>query len=315
MDGASSIPAESARAVHRRCDVLLDFPRPCGPQGWPNVVLHATSRDVTYEEHEGPLSIKWVIRGEEIHEVGGIDYAVRRDRFLVLNHGRRYASRTAPAQTVEVFCVFFRPGFVEGVLGEIEANESDRLEGESTPRPIEFVERLYPHDGIVSPVLAEMWRSIDRGSVTEGSIDERLHLLADRLIHLHGREKREMRRVAAARPATREEVYRRVHRGRDFLESNLGERIDLEAIARAACLSPYHFLRSFKDCFGRTPHQYLTMRRLEKAADLLTRTDRSITEICFEVGFQSPGSFSSLFRRHSGSSPREFRSSSRQANS
>jgi len=83
----------------------------------------------------------------------------------------------------------------------------------------------------------------------------------------------------------------------------------LSDVARAACLSPYHFHRSFTVAFGKTPHQYLTAHRLERAAQLLRRTPMSVTQICFDSGFESLGSFSSLFRRNFGTSPREFRNS------
>jgi hypothetical protein len=74
-----------------------------------------------------------------------------------------------------------------------------------------------------------------------------------------------------------------------------------------ARLSPWHLLRAFRQTFGETPHNFLTRLRLERAQQLLTVTSRPVTEICFDVGFTSLGSFSSLFRRKVGLSPAEFR--------
>ena len=75
------------------------------------------------------------------------------------------------------------------------------------------------------------------------------------------------------------------------------------ALARAAHLSPAHFSREFRKAFGETPHQYLLTRRLERAAALLRNTDRTVSEICFMVGLQSVGSFTSSFGRAYGCSP------------
>jgi AraC-like DNA-binding protein len=80
-------------------------------------------------------------------------------------------------------------------------------------------------------------------------------------------------------------------------------------VASEACLSPYHFHRLFREVFGETPNKYLQRRRLANARQLLRSTDRTITEICLEIGFDSMTSFSALFRRIYGCSPRQYRSS------
>ncbi|WP_258959249.1 helix-turn-helix domain-containing protein [Paenibacillus tyrfis] len=85
------------------------------------------------------------------------------------------------------------------------------------------------------------------------------------------------------------------------------EPITLEEIAGADCLSPNHFLRSYKQLFGHSPHHYLTELRLQEAQRLLLRTDTSITDICLNVGFYSPSSFSGLFAKRFGASPSRFR--------
>src|SRR5438046_10328918 len=85
------------------------------------------------------------------------------------------------------------------------------------------------------------------------------------------------------------------------------EPLDVRAVASVAHLSRAHFIRSFRAVFGETPHRYLQRRRVERAMFLLRETDRSITDICFEVGFGSPGTFSRTFRDVVGRSPREYR--------
>jgi AraC-like DNA-binding protein len=114
------------------------------------------------------------------------------------------------------------------------------------------------------------------------------------------------------RPATRLELYRRLYRGRDFLLSCYDRPLTVAAAAQVATLSPFHFQRMFKQAFGRTPMQFLQATRLEAAHRLLAHADDDITTICFAVGFESLGSFSWLFRKRFGASPREFRVARRQ---
>ncbi len=114
------------------------------------------------------------------------------------------------------------------------------------------------------------------------------------------------RSVPAVRAGTRLEILRRVGRARDFIEAELTStisRLTLVRIARAACLSLYHCHRSFLAVFGETPRRYVARRRLERAREMLTTTERSVTDVCLSVGFSSLGSFSASYRRRFGVSP------------
>ncbi|WP_309972359.1 helix-turn-helix transcriptional regulator [Aeromicrobium panaciterrae] len=83
--------------------------------------------------------------------------------------------------------------------------------------------------------------------------------------------------------------------------------LDVTVLARTALMSPGHFSRSFRDAFGETPYGYLMTRRIERAMALLRRGDLSVTEVCFEVGCSSLGSFSAKFSELVGESPSAYR--------
>jgi AraC-like DNA-binding protein len=102
---------------------------------------------------------------------------------------------------------------------------------------------------------------------------------------------------------------RHLLRAKDLIDARYRERRDVEALARASHLSPAHFSREFRRAFGEPPHAYLLTRRLERAAALLRGTDRSVAEICFAVGLQSVGSFTTSFTRTYGVSPTAYRGS------
>jgi AraC-like DNA-binding protein len=101
---------------------------------------------------------------------------------------------------------------------------------------------------------------------------------------------------------------RHLLRAKDLIDARYREPLDVPALARAAHLSQAHFSREFRRAFGETPHQYLLTRRLERAASLLRSTDRSVVDICFMVGLQSVGSFTTSFTRMFGKSPAAYRS-------
>src|SRR3954454_19281203 len=100
---------------------------------------------------------------------------------------------------------------------------------------------------------------------------------------------------------------RHLLRARDLADARYFESLDVEDLAAAAGLSRAHFSREFRRTFGEAPHAYLLTRRLERAAALLRDTDRSVAEICFSVGLQSVGSFTTTFTRTYGMSPTAYR--------
>jgi AraC-like DNA-binding protein len=97
-------------------------------------------------------------------------------------------------------------------------------------------------------------------------------------------------------------LYKRIVQAKLFIDRNFSEKIDLDQIADEAYFSKYHFLRLFKQAYGKTPHQYLVWVRMEHAQQLI-KTGAAISDVCYATGFDSPGSFSMLFRRTTGDSP------------
>ena len=100
---------------------------------------------------------------------------------------------------------------------------------------------------------------------------------------------------------------RHLLRAKDLADARYVEPLDVDDLARAAGLSRAHFSREFRRAFGESPHAYLLTRRLERAAALLRTTDRSVSNICFAVGLQSVGSFTTSFTRTYGMSPSVYR--------
>lgn len=109
------------------------------------------------------------------------------------------------------------------------------------------------------------------------------------------------------------DLHERLCRARTYIDECYDLPLDLAEISKQACLSRYHFLRLFRDAFATTPHQYLIRRRIEKAKELLRVRSLSVTDVCFEVGFQSLGSFSSLFRKCVGHAPVDYRRRQRES--
>jgi len=99
----------------------------------------------------------------------------------------------------------------------------------------------------------------------------------------------------------------RLRRARDQMDREYARPLDVEALARTACMSSGHFSRSFRAAYGESPYSYLMTRRIERAMTLLRRGDLSVTQVCFEVGCSSLGTFSTQFTQLLGETPSAYR--------
>jgi AraC-like DNA-binding protein len=104
-----------------------------------------------------------------------------------------------------------------------------------------------------------------------------------------------------------EDLNRRLLRARDAMDRAYAEPLDVAGVAAVAHISPAHFSRTFRAVFGETPHRYLQRRRVERSMFLLRETERSVTDICLDVGFTSLGTFSRTFREIVGEAPSGYR--------
>jgi transcriptional regulator GlxA family with amidase domain len=107
--------------------------------------------------------------------------------------------------------------------------------------------------------------------------------------------------------ATDLDELRRLRRARDRMDREYAQPLDVPSLARTALMSPAHFTRRFREAYSETPYSYLMTRRIERAQALLRRGDRSVTDVCFEVGCTSLGSFSSRFTELVGETPSAYR--------
>lgn len=303
----------------KRAKPLVMINPPPAEMGRSNAIVWGRAKQYHVAEFPGPLSIKTVVRGSAMWDTREAERLVDRGSYLVLNAGQRYSLTVDAREMVETFCLFFRDGWVEDA-NRVESSDPAVLldaplagagansNGNGHARA-EFFETLHKHDELVTPLVRKMYLRVKEQRATQAWLEDQFFAVAKALRSVSADAHRQARRIPAKKLSTRVELYRRLLRGKDYLDSFFGRDLRLDKVASVACLSPYHFHRLFREVFGETPNQYLQRRRLANARELLSSTERTVTEICLEVGFESMTSFSALFRRAYECSPREFRCS------
>ncbi|MGD8191894.1 helix-turn-helix domain-containing protein [Brevibacillus ginsengisoli] len=270
-------------------------------------ILHAEGSNYFWRG-VGQLSIKTFRNGRSFYNTGNGHYSVDEGNYLLLNQGQEYSITIESEKPVESFCIFFPEGMVEEIYRSFVTSSEQLLDNpmDYHPLTLEFVEKTYTHN-VLTPVLFQMRDEYQHRRNDRIWVEEQLHDIAQKLILVHRDVMKEMMNLPVVRTSTRQELYKRVLVGHEFISAYYDQPISLADMSKVACLSPNHFLRTYKQLFGMSPHQYLTEKRLQEAKQLLLKTDKSVTTICLEVGLQSPSTFSGLFSKRFSSSPSQLR--------
>ncbi len=168
--------------------------------------------------------------------------------------------------------------------------------------------RMLRPDAVTETLMNEIVANCRAGYSKSEWYIEKAALLYGKLLDAEHSAEKASCKIETAKPETQKELARRIDRARQFmLQSYRDARIDLDAIAKEACLSPYHLIRVFKALTSTTPMQYLTIIRLEAALRLLRETKMTATDIAGLVGFGNRTAFSRAFSRHHGFAPSKAR--------
>ena len=273
-----------------------------------NVLMRPRAPRYVSRGFPGPFSLKGVVEGEAVWTVEGRRFRVTPGVWLLLDRGQAYDIEVDTLEPSQTFVIFF----ADALHAEVASTRLRPLTAliddpdARTPAELTITDRLWPDAPGLAAAAGRAMAAMDE-QADDGRWDALLRGVLDACADLVARTETEAARIAAARPATRAELHRRLLRGRACLEDALTAPFDLTAAAREACLAPHHFHRTFRAAFDETPYRFVARRRLELARRLLARTDLPVAEVCAEVGYESLPSFTSAFRRAVGRTPAAYR--------
>ena len=185
----------------------------------------------------------------------------------------------------------------------LQRNETyDRLASDMTPGGVaHLVPRYNLNDPLISQLVSSIANEIEGGFLDQILAEALNTALAVQIMRLCGNP------TAVSLEPSNGLLRKRLKRVCDYIEANLDDRLTLAELAAVACLSPYHFSRSFKQAVGVGPQRYVMHRRVERAKALMRRTNQPLARIAQEVGFADQSHLTSVFRREIGVTPGHFR--------
>ena len=215
-------------------------------------------------------------------------------QFLLINQGSR-VSITLSQPDVQPLFLFFHTGMLQAVL---DRKETDLV----------WLERVHPLNGILQERLDWIIRLGNScASFSALKADSLIRSLMEELVNEAVATNLLSMLLPVVKRTTRIDLIQRLSRTREWIQANYAAPVKLGDMAAVASLNSQHFLCLFRDCYGITPHRFLTNTRLEAARQLLLSSGETVSSICRQTGFESLSSFSGLFRLRFGQSPSVYR--------
>lgn len=284
---------------------------PLDTDGFPSVIIHTRVTESYRPDVVGPISLFLNLQGTSRCSVEGRSVHIPPDYFFLSNRFQAYTLEIDSRQPVETFNIHIGEVFSEGVLSALLTPADTILNNGLQQKSVTlaFYNQLYRKDEHFHRIVQGLKALQGAPAFNKFLFEERLTQLLHYLLGQHRYLLQQVAKLPAIKSATRLEVYRRLSFALDYLHAHAGEAIDLDALAAAACLSKFHFLRLFKQAYGQSPYQYWQSLRLEKARHLLRQTSLSVEDIAYSLGFENSNSLSRLFHQRLKVYPTHYRRS------
>lgn len=235
------------------------------------------------------------------YRVNGARHTLKEGEVFFVNRGSRLAVMGgAPVM------LFFHTRFADLVMFSLQYGEEPATM-EMLPYDFSYLERVHADPALFDTVSSLVSLGSSCSSFAALESDMTVRALFEDLLRKNQDAYTRSQNIQVVKPSTRLEIFKRISAARDWMEANVNGDVSLERLAAVAAMNSQHFLRMFKQVYQITPHQYLIDLKLRRARALLEGSDLTINEICAEIGFESPFSFSVLFKGRFGQAPTYFR--------
>ena len=272
--------------------------------GWPTVILNTQTKSTVRDNIRGPLSIFTNIKGQSIVTTDSKRTIIKEGFFCITNASQHYTLEVNSKQPTETFNIHFGDYFAEKVWSSLSQNAESLLENKSVSQALEFRNRLAPINETTKNIIQQIHLNQNPERIL---LEEKLFALFQTLLSEEKKIQKIQQQLPALKSSTKKEIVQRLFLATDYIYTFYDQKITLEELAQACCLSKFHFLRLFKIAFNKTPYQFINEVRVHHAQQLLVKSKLEVKEIAHLTGFDSAATFSRMFHNQSGLYPSQFR--------
>jgi len=259
---------------------------------------------IRYFRYQTPFNLKYCIAGEMRGYFNNEYRTLIPGQFIIVNAGTDLSCQPAK-QGTKALHAFFTDQIIQEVA-HVFLNDEKPILDDPQPKatPVHFFPNVYRGHQLIPSQMRSVARHI---SVSESSrrdlLPDIFYSLLESMFQFQADISEQINRVNARTHTTREELFRRVLTAKEFMHDSWQSDLSLNTVAQHACLSPYHFHRSFQEAFGQSPMKWFRHLKLSNAKDLLASGKMNVTEVALNSGFSDVFSFSKAFKREWGVSP------------
>jgi AraC family transcriptional regulator len=272
-----------------------------------NTVVFSALSDFYNTVNTEGFAIKYVVDGVERYTLDGEKYPIQAGEYLLSNASNEGHVEIESRKTVKGVCINITPN----MLAEVVASHcvpntayTDITLGQFF-NSNHFLENKYnAKHTTLGKILIEMGLSIGKKSLDSGLLNnEFFYAISEKIVADHIPIFKQLQTIPSVKPSTKKDLFRRVSKGKDYIDAAFLTHLTIEAVAQEACMSEYHFFRLFKSVFGVSPHQYILKKRLELGHAILSQDKDSVSTAAFESGFSDIHAFSKAFKKYYGFAP------------
>ncbi|MER2998802.1 helix-turn-helix transcriptional regulator [Pontibacter populi] len=279
-------------------------------EGWPVVILNARTTYCHRPDLKGPFSIFTNISGSSTVQAGNKRVNVSEDTFFITNRAQYYTLDVESDTPAETFNLHLGQDVWEDYTYTCTTTDLQLLDNTDHTQYMtlaEFPNLLQTKVKTISQALAQIYSLSKNPDHTKLQLDELLALLFKALAEQKHELHKAIQRIPQAKQSTKAELHKRITIATDFILSNTTHHTTLEELADMACLSKFHFLRTFTSIYRTTPHQFILQQKIQRAQRLLQKTRVTIGEAGILAGFDDVSVFSRTFKKHTGYTPQAYR--------
>jgi AraC family transcriptional regulator len=272
-----------------------------------NVIVYSSLKEFYQPIKSNGFDIKYVIEGVEKYTLNGQGYTLGAGQYLLSNATHEGHIEVESKTPVTGVCINIEPEVLSEVIASHRMPDtaySDKALGQFFHTD-HFLEHIYEaKSSNLGQILRGVCLTLKNNLADKNEWDKAFfYTLSEKILADQIPVFKQLQNIPSIKSSTKKDLYKRISKGKDFIDNSFSSPLTIEAVAKAACMSEYHFFRLFKANFGLSPHQYILKKRLEYGFSILQQDKYAVSEAAFESGFSDIYSFSKAFKKHFGCMP------------
>ncbi|UZR99687.1 helix-turn-helix transcriptional regulator [Chondrinema litorale] len=274
------------------------------------ILYNEFDKPFVFPTHFTSFGIIALLEGSGNFKINDVHINLDQNSFVIVNRGSKvsFSVNQKPQQKTKTVYLYFNHVLSQLVARDIFHNLDDSGLSNKSVDDYSLIEHIHFNNASLKANLLTLLSLGDScASFQALKADMLIRKILEDIIAENYAAFRISDNMNVIKQSTKVNLYKRIAMAKNWMETHFSLPIKLTELADIAMINSQHFLRFFKKAYGITPHQYLTEIRLNQAKKLLVSSTKSVTDICFELGFESLSSFSILFKKHTGYSPKKYK--------